>query len=188
MTLFLMAFLTGVFEGIWRRLFGSDSWCLGAFNNRAFKHILGGVALFEVFFLYKGVSWYTALYTVIVIQALFWAPGHGPVFDIGRAGMPDASVQKRYEQLKGYSLLNKWFFAHKYSVVYDMAGMCLRYMWPTLFLAPVLGGHVLCLGIIVAAVYTFMWQLYEVEYTQDPTEWAEGIAGFIVGFMLVIGG
>lgn len=175
-----MSILFAIFEGIWRRAFGSGNF------NRAILHIINVVATIFVLS-YIGISWWRVVVVAPVFEFLFWSLGHGGAFDIGRSGYPDEETIKRYERF----FWDKWckFLVPKdcwYLYWYDYLWMMFRYGLPAIlvsfFLSSWLFGY--C-GFGVATTYAICWSLYDKGKTKYPTELAEIISGLIVGFLVV---
>lgn len=139
-----------------------------------------------------------ALALACIVQFVIWAPAHGPAFDIGRDKCVTETMIKRYEKVFWAKALDKIIpKANKYNFLYDFIWMSIRYTLGPLLLLPFIGStNILFLGIIIAGIYSFCWTLYEndqwvknhLKYNiaECPTELAELLAGFLIGFYFAI--
>lgn len=187
-----MNILFVVFEAWWRRWFGGGyiggkkaeyKW----YNRRISQHIVNCLIMALYFGIYCKMNVWTTIYSVAVIEGLFWAPGHGPGFDMSRAGAPDDP--SRYEE-KWWNKVCQFLVPCEqwYSFGYDWLWMMLRYTSPCVLLIPVFGWEILFMGLLVAPVYGFCASFYEKVDTSRWPSWldranklAEIIVGAVVG-------
>jgi len=188
----LLLIILFIIGGCWRRLFGGWLSDVEIIKERFVQHLIGGIILFCILY-YTGIKEWggcLALLYAIGIQGLFWAPGHGMWFDIGRTD-PNTFTEKeieRYKKSLGYKvvefLLPKRF---RYSFFYDFLGMTLRYAIPSLIFLPILPQFI-WIGLAVGPIYAFCWSLFEMDGTSIelrpfinyPTALAEFICGGLV--------
>lgn len=186
-----LSLIYGLLGGVWRRGFGCDFWNIPVLKIRAVQHALAAGTLFALFYFFKNMSFFVSLYTIVVIQGVFWAGGHGAAFDMSRGGLPDDTLMRRYNAVWFAPVVN--FLVPKamwYGFGYDMLWMALRYTWPCVLLIPVFGLSVMLLGIAAALIYAVCWSLSEcreLPYKLQPTQAAECIVGALVGLWWVLG-
>lgn len=184
-----LSIIYGLFLGLWRRAFGNDGFGIPILRNRAVLHIIGFTACFMVLW-YKGSGWITACLCAGILQGLYWAPGHGPAFDLSRGGQPDEKMIKRYKK----AFWNKWCEwlvpeSAWYGFGYDFLWLAFRYELPALLLAIIARSYpVAFAGGCVALAYAIGWALFDKGKLKrlSGTELAEYVSGFITGFMLVV--
>lgn len=191
----MMTILMMIFESWWRRWFGGgfiggDKWENKWFNRRVTQHIVNCLIMALYFGIYCKMNVWITIYCIAVIEGLFWSPGHGPGFDMSRAGVPDDT--SRYEE-KWWNKICQFLVPREqwYSFGYDWLWMMLRYTSPCVLLVPVFGWEILFMGLSVAPVYGFCASFYEKEDTSRWPSWldrhnklAEIIVGGIVGLLL----
>lgn len=175
-----MNILFAIFEGIWRRAFGSGNF------NRAILHIINVVATIFVL-MYVGISWWRVVVVAPVFEFLFWARAVGMYQDIGNGGMPDEKMLKRYNAMWYNRFLDKWFPNYKYSDLYDFTGLAIRYTLPAILVSIIIQSPIFWLaGFCVACIYALCWKFENYKYIENPTEWAELLSGFTTGFLLTL--
>lgn len=173
-----MRFLFAIFEGIWRRIFGSD------IIPRVILHIINILASGFVLWWYDK-SWWQIVPATLILEFLYWSRAVGMYQDIGNGGYPDEKMLKRYNAMWYNRFLDKWFSKYKYSDLYDFVGLTIRYSLPAIIISIILCSYVFWLsGVFVACIYAFFWKLYNYKYIDNPTEWAECFSGFITGMLL----
>lgn len=191
----MMTILMMIFESWWRRWFGGsfiggDKWENKWFNRRGTQHIVNCLIMALFLGIYCKINIWITIYCIAVIEGLFWSPGHGPGFDMSRAGVPDDT--SRYEE-KWWNKVCQFLVPREqwYSFGYDWLWMMLRYTSPCVLLVPVFGWEILFMGLSVAPVYGFCASFYEKEDTSCWPSWldrhnklAEIIVGGIVGLLL----
>lgn len=184
----ILAILTGCFEAVWRRMFGSDGWNKPIIQNRFIQHIIGFVGVSGALWI-SGYHWAQAVVVALALQGLYWAPGHGPAFDMSRDGLPDDEMKERYQKY----FWDKWvkFLVPAggwYGFGYDFLWMFFRYELPALLVAIALGSAYFGFaGLLVALVYAVFWSLKDCgKIKNSSTAVAEWVAGFITGFLLII--
>ena len=187
-----MDILFVVFEAWWRRWFGGafiggKKWENKWYNRRVTQHVVNCLIMALYYSIYCKMSFLVTIYSVTVIEGLFWSPGHGPGFDMSRAGVPDDS--SRYEE-KWWNKVCQFLVPREqwYSFGYDWLWMMLRYTIPCVLLIPVFDVEILFMGLLVAPVYGFCASLYEKTDISFFPDWlnshnklAEIIVGAIVG-------
>ena len=175
-----MSILFGIFEGIWRRFFGSGNF------NRAILHIIN-ILTTSLYLWYIDIHWIRIIVIVPIFEFIFWSLGHGGAFDIGRSGYPDDETIKRYERF----FWDKWckFIVPEeswYGMWYDFLWMTFRYGLPALLISLIMGSWLFgYTGFGVATIYAICWNLHDKGKTTRPTEWAELFSGLITGFLLI---
>ena len=190
-----MTILMMIFEAWWRRWFGGGyiggkKWENKWFNRRVTQHIVNCAVIALFLGIYCKIGLIQTIYSVAVIEGLFWSPGHGPGFDMSRAGVPDDT--SRYEE-KWWNKICQFLVPREqwYSFGYDWLWMMLRYTSPCALLVPVFGWEILFMGLLVAPIYGFCASFYEKVNTAHWPAWldrhnklAEIIVGGIVGLFL----
>ena len=136
-----------------------------------------------------------AIIMALIFQFMFWSKGHGPSFDIGR--WDPEEYKERYKNVWFNKICEKIIpKKYWYGFLYDCIWMICRYAYGACFMIPFIWTFkILWLGLIAASVYAFCWTLYEKEnwlfnkpifkMASNPTQLAELINGFIVGFWLM---
>ena len=190
------AFGFGVFESLWRRWFGGGlkfSW-LKPFDRRFIKHCVNILALFSVCCWIRGMIWYWALTTSLIIQICFWTLTFGMYFDIGRGGKPVTDEDIKDYNKPWFAPILNWCFKPEslYTPFYDFCAMMIRFTWPVVLVAfiPTFNSGIALLGQWTAFVYAIGWVLYEKGSLKHlgPTEFGEFAAGAGVGVGVVLVG
>ena len=179
--------LYGLFLGFWRRWFGGGLDRLP--DNRFVQHIIGFTACFLVLW-YKGSGWVLSLICAVVLQGLYWAPSHGPAFDLSRGGQPDEKMIERYKKV----FWNKWceFLVPKsswYGFGYDFLWLMFRYELPALLISALIFNLTFAFaGYTTAIIYAVCWALFDKNKLKhlSGTELAEYISGFLTGVLLTL--
>ena len=149
----MMKLLYTIFMAFWRKGFGCDGWGLPILKNRFVLHILGFLATFSLCMFSKGFNWYASVWVAIWVQ-IFWALGHGPCYDCGTAGKPDAKMIKRYEKMVGYKLVCKIFPEDQwYTFGFDFILLAIRYTYPILPICFLFNPALLTIGLVISALY-----------------------------------
>lgn len=148
----MLKLLYTIFMAVWRRAFGSDGWGLPILKNRFILHVIAFLATFGLC-LTKDISWHICLWIALWIQ-IEWALGHGPCYDCGKGGKPDAKMLKRYEKMVGYKLLCKIFPEDQwYTFGFDFILLSIRYTYPLLPICLWFNPVFLTLGMVISALY-----------------------------------
>lgn len=173
-----MSILFGIFEGIWRRFFGSD------IIPRAILHIVNILITgFVLWYIHK--TWWQIVPATLIFEFLYWARAHGEFFDYGHSQPPDV---KRYEQFWWWKYVKKILPEDEwYSFECDYICMTIRYTLPAILVSAILLNWLfLFAGLGVATGYAICWKLCDKGKTNRPTEIGEFIAGFVSGLLLCI--
>jgi len=183
--MFLFGWLYAFFMGAWRDAFGKNGYDLPIIKYRAVQHII----LFLVSFAFLLICRGTALASSLWISAwilVFWALGHGPCFDVGTGGKPDAKMIKRYKKMVGYKLLCKIFPEDQwYGVAFDFCLLAIRYTYPLLpicfWFSPVL----LTLGMVISGAYGIYryCKFFQTKRWLDVEIWVGFVAGLYIAFL-----
>lgn len=148
----MLSLVYSVFMAAWRRAFGSDGWGLPILKNRFVLHVIAFLMTCGMCW-YKNFGLYGALWVALWIQ-IEWALGHGPCYDLGRSGKPDAKMIKRYEKMVGYKLVCKLFPEDQwYSFGFDFILLSIRYTYPLLPICLWFNPIFLTLGMVITALY-----------------------------------
>lgn len=197
---YLFSILFCFCESFWRRWFGGgyiggkqkeNSW----YNRRITQHIVGFLVLFSALYFIRSFNILSCLVVSGIIQGLFWSVGHGPAFDISRAGKPDEKLVARYKK-EFWNKICEFLVPQEYwyGYGYDFLWMLFRY---TVYLIPLIfifGFDILLLGICIPFIYSFCWSLFErfPKYFNNralslngPTSVAEYICGLVTGLFLM---
>ena len=141
------------FMAFWRKAFGCDGWKLPILKNRFVLHVFGFLATFLLCMFSKGFNWYTSSWIAVWIQ-IFWALGHGPCYDCGKGGKPDAKMLKRYEKMVGYKLVCKIFPEDQwYTFGFDFILLAIRYTYPIIPIYLMFNPALLTIGLVISALY-----------------------------------
>lgn len=173
------------FEAVWRRLFGGWMENIPVISNRSFQHVANCTYMFFLFQSLKFETW-EIVYSIVVIEGLFWSIGHGCCYDCGRHGTPDERMIGRYKKLWwcwrpcAFLFPEKYWYGNDFDLVY----MTIRYTVPTLFLIPVFGVYIVFMGSTIPIIYNTFWILWEKGYVKKSTQYAEVVSGFMVGLYL----
>lgn len=184
------------FFALWRRWFGSDTVFLEA--PRSVKCAVFLITSCYVCFNISGSELQSIAFSGL--GYLFFCLAIGMCFDLGRDGLPDEELLKRYNKYVWHYLPDLILKNHKYGFLYDLVYMLQRYTIPALAIAllPIFKFSFVGVGLSIAFVYAFCWTLHEKEqwfldkipYTNGkPTANAEYVSGALFGlFPLFIGG
>ena len=181
----LFGWLYAVFMGIWRDAFGKNGYAIPIIKYRAVQHVV--MLLFSFFYLYvcKGTALPISLWIAVWIQ-IFWALGHGPCYDIGKGGKPNAKMIKRYKKMVGYKLLCKIFPEDQwYGAAFDFCLLAIRYTYPLLpicfWFSPVL----LTLGMVISGSYGIYRYCAFVQTKRwlDVEIWVGFVTGMYIAFL-----
>ena len=169
------------FEGIWRRIFGSD------IISRVVLHIINILATGCVLYL-SGLKWLPLICATLIFEFFYWSVGHGPAFDLSRDYPPSEEIIARYKKY----FWNKWCeflvpVQYWYEFGYDFLWMFFRYEIPAVLIA-ILTWNVwfAFAGLAVALIYSIFWSFHDKGKIKHPTEWAEVFAGLVSGFLLLL--
>lgn len=181
------------FESVWRRWFGGGfkSETYKFLDRRIIKHIVNIVFIFAIMYWVRGLDILWTVITVGIMEGLYWSLGHGPYFDLGRGGMPDEKMKKRYNKMFYHYILD-WCFSEeeRYTTFYDFCGMLIRYTWPLLLMWIVPGFNlgITVLGELVAVAYAVCWVARDKKLLKKlgATDLGEYIAGGLTGLFLVL--
>ena len=147
-----MRLLYTVLMALWRDSFGKSGWDLPIYKNRFVQHVVAFLMTFGVCW-YKSMSWWWCLWVALWIQ-IEWALGHGPCYDCGTGGKPDAKMLKRYEKMVGYKLLCKIFPEDLwYSFGFDFLLLAIRYTYPLIPICFLFNPVFMTLGLLISALY-----------------------------------
>lgn len=182
--IFIFLFIIG---GLWRRLFGGWLSNIKIISNRFIQHLIGFIVLFLIMYLNK-IEWYFSIIYAISIQGLFWAPGHGMIFDIGRKeDYINQEDLERYKKTLGNNIVNIILSKNlRYGFLYDFLCMFFRYTIPTLIFIYHIP-YFIVVGMLISPIYAFCHTLFEKEqnlklfdFINYPTALAEFICGGLV--------
>jgi len=173
-----------IFMSAWRDGFGKNGWDLPIYKNRIVQHIVAFLVTAGIC-LSKGLSWYWCLWVALWIQ-IEWALGHGPCYDLGRSGKPDAKMIKRYEKMLGCKLLYKIFPKDQwYGFGFDFCLLSIRYTWPLIPVCFLFNPVFMTLGLVITALYALYryCPLMQKHRLLDVEIWAGFALGLYVAFL-----
>ena len=148
----MLRLLYAALMGAWRDSFGKNGWDLPIYKNRFIQHIVA-FCLTTTICCVNGLAWYAACWIALWVQ-IEWALGHGPCYDLGKGGEPDAKMLKRYKRMLGYKILCKIFPEDKwYSFWFDFCLLDFRYTYPLLPICAYFNPVFMTLGLVIAAEY-----------------------------------
>ena len=142
-----------LFMGAWRDSFGKNGWDLPIYHNRFVQHIVAFAMTFLLCWFDKDLAWWWCLWIATWIQ-IEWALGHGPCYDLGTGGKPDAKMLKRYKKMVGYKLLCKLFPEDKwYGTGFDFCLLAIRYTYPLIPICFFFNPVFLTFGLVISGLY-----------------------------------
>ena len=169
---------------IWRRAFGSDGWNLPVLKNRFVLHVIAFLSTFGLC-LTKDISWFWCLWIALWIQ-IEWALGHGPCYDCGKGGKPDAKMLKRYEKMFGYKQVCKIFPEEQwYGFGFDFVLLAIRYTYPLIPICFWFNPVFLTVGMVISALYAMYryCDFFKKHKLLDVEIWAGFALGLYVAFL-----
>lgn len=185
-----------IIQILYRRWYGG--WCvLGTdkswYNSRTFQTICN-VLLMLAFGVYVlQLQWLESVIITAVIQFLYYAKGHGAMFDLGHSGKPDAELIERYKKQWGYEVLLE-FFPEKlwHTYWFDFSLLLIRYTLPLMLLLWY-NWYVPLFGLIAVAGYTAGWYLQDRgckflnnSFCSTATNFGEILVGLSVGLIFIV--
>lgn len=180
----MLKLLYTLFMGAFRDSFGKNGWDLPIYKNRFVQHVVAFSMTFLLCFFDKGLAWYWGLWIALWIQ-IEWALGHGPCYDAGTGGKPDAKMIKRYEKMVGYKLLCKIFPENQwYSFGFDYLLLTIRYTYPLIPICFLFSPTFMFVGFIIAAEYAMYryCEYFRKHRWSDVEIWAGLALGLFVAF------
>lgn len=185
---YLIILFTIPFYCLWRRWFGSSEiwWKV----PRAVKCVIFLLVTLCISYIITKDYIHSIIFSGC--GYLFFCLAIGPAFDIGRDGMPDDELKKRYNQYIWHYLPDILLKNHKYGYLYDMIWLGCRFAIPAIVISiiPFINWEFCFIGMIFSPIYALCWSLYEKEnwllqkipYTNGkPTAFAEYIVGATFG-------
>lgn len=176
----MIQIIYSIFLSAWRRWFGGGLDFLP--DNRALKHVVGAVVGYFALW-YSGYDKIQCVLSVLVLQALYWARGHGEFYDFGHKQPPDVS---RYEAFWWWKYVKKIIPTEQlYQWHCDFICMSIRYTLPAILIGIILlQVPIVFAGICLSCGYALMWLLKDWGYIKNATNYGEIIGGFITGLLL----
>ena len=174
-----------VFMSFWRDSFGKNGWDLPIYKNRFVQHVLAFAMTFLLCLFTKGLDWYWGLWIALWVQ-IEWALGHGPCYDCGTGGKPDAKMLKRYEKMVGYKLLCKIFPEDQwYTFGFDFILLAIRYTYPLIPICFFFNPVFLTLGLVISGLYGMYryCEFFRKHRWLDVEIWAGFALGLYVSFL-----
>lgn len=181
----MIKLLYSVFFAFWRDSFGKNGYHLPVYQNRMVQHIVAFLATFLLCMFDKGFSWYLCAWIALWVQ-IEWALAHGPCYDCGKGGKPDAKMLKRYEKMVGYKLLCKVFPEDQwYSFGFDFILLAIRYTYPLLPICLFFNPVFLSVGLIISGLYAMYRYCDYIRNHRllDVEIWAGLILGMYIAFL-----
>jgi hypothetical protein len=182
-----MVLLYSILGAFARRIYGGWLEAYKIIKNRGVQTVLM-MSLFLTIYLPR-YKWYIAIIITAWLQFQFWSRGHGCAFDLGRGGVPDETLIKRYNE-RWYHIPCDWlsnkFGFKQYGKIYDFVYMTLRYTCPMIPMMLFDWKHIL-IGLSISVIYALCWRYYESKYWRydtnfcgNATNLAEIISGAVV--------
>lgn len=181
----MIKFFYVVFSAIFRDSFGKDGYDLPIYKNRMVQHVLAICVTFVLCYFSKGLNWYSSLWVACWLQ-VYWALAHGPCYDCGTGGKPDAKTIKRYEKMVGYKLLCKIFPEDQwYTFGFDFILLAIRYTYPLLPICLMFNPVLLTLGMVISALYGMYryCEFFRKHRLLDVEIWAGLATGLFISFL-----
>lgn len=181
----------GIFFAIWRRFFGGyeDEYHDGL-EYRGMQMALCVLAVFLYEWLAKGYLWYVSLLAGILVY-VFWCKGHFYYFLCGTesdAYIDECEAKGRKPAMNWLvAPVNQWLGFKPRSKQYCFIGMLIRYTVWAVLVSFIVGWQFLIAGLSIAFVYNacFWVQFPPCKMAKSPSNWAEMIGGFIIGWALL---
>jgi len=173
-----------IISALWRDCFGKDGWGLPIIKYRVVQHIFLFIVSFALL-ICRGTTLALSAWIALGIQ-VWWSLGHGPAYDIGTAGKPDAKMLKRYKKMVGYKLLCKLFPEDKwYSFGFDFALLAIRYTYPLVLICWWFNPVFLTLGLVVASLYAIYkhCEWLQKQRWADVELWVGFVAGLFIAYL-----
>lgn len=180
-----MRVLYALLMGAWRDSFGKNGWNLPIYKYRMVQHIVAFCATFLLCLFVKGLDWYWGLWIATWIQ-IEWAIGHGPCFDVGTSGKPDAKTIKRYEKMVGYKMLCKIFPENEwYGFGFDFILLAIRYTYPLIPICLFFNPVFMTLGLVISWLYAMYKYCHYLQTKRllDVEIWVGFALGLYVAFL-----
>ena len=147
-----MRLLYSVLMGLWRDCFGKDGYNIPVLKLRIVQHIIAFLMTTGICW-WNSFVWYWCLWIALWVQ-VEWALGHGPCYDLGTSGKPDAKTKKRYEEMVGCKLLYKIFPQKKwYTFWFDFCLLTIRYTYPLIPICFLFSPVFMLLGVVITCEY-----------------------------------
>ena len=179
-----MKLLYAILMGIWRDGFGKSGWGLPIYKIRFVEHVVGFLMTVAICW-WKDLAWYWCLWVALWIQ-IEWALAHGPCYDCGKGGKPDAKMIKRYEKMVGYKFLCKIFPENQwYTFGFDFCLLAIRYTYPLLPICFLFNPVFLTLGMMISAEYAMYryCDYFQKHRLLDVEIWVGFVLGLYVAFL-----
>ena len=180
----------GVLFGLWRRFFGGLDTKYDFLEGRGVQMIFCVIAVFLYEWLVKSCLWYIALLTGVLVY-IFWCKGHFYYFKCGTEsdGYIDEQEAKGRKPAMNWLVapVNRWLGFKPRSKQYCFIGMLVRYTLWAIPVALIVGWQFIIAGLSVAFIYNacFWVDFPPCKIAKSPTNWAELITGFIIGWALL---
>lgn len=180
----------GIIFAIWRRYFGGYDDKYDILEKRGVQMIICLLAVFCWEYFAKGMAWYLALLTAVLVY-VFFCKGHFYYFQCGTESDKYIDEQEKKGRKPAMDWIvrpvNKWLNFTPRSKQYCFVGMLLRYTLWAIPVAMLVGWQFLIAGLSVAFIYNacFWVELPPCKMAKSPTNWAEIITGFIIGWGLL---
>lgn len=180
----------GAFFAIWRRFFGGYDSKYDVLEHRGVQMILCVLAVFLYEWLAKGYLWYISLLTGILVY-VFWCKGHFYYFQCGTESDEYIDEQETKGRKPAMNWIvapvNKWLGFKPRSKQYCFIGMLIRYTVWAIPVSLMVGWQFMIAGLSVVFIYNacFWVDFPPCRLAKSPTNWAELITGFIIGWALL---
>lgn len=180
----------GIFFSIWRRFFGGYDSKVDFLEQRGIQMIFCIVAVFLWEFFVKSKVWYVALIIAVLVY-IFWCCGHWYYFKCGTESNKyiDDEMAKGRKPAMNWIVapVNKWLGFAERSRQYCFVGLLIRYFLWSLPVAAFVGWSFAACAFCIPFIYNacFWVQFPKIKMAESPTNWAELLAGLVIGWGLM---
>lgn len=180
----------GIFFSIWRRFFGGYDSKIDFLEQRGIQMIFCIVAVFLWEFFAKSKVWYIALIIAVLVY-IFWCCGHWYYFKCGTESNKyiDDEMAKGRKPAMNWIVapVNKWLGFAERSRQYCFVGLLIRYFLWSLPVAAFVGWSFAACAFCIPFIYNacFWVQFPKIKMAESPTNWAELLAGLVIGWGLM---
>ncbi|MEE6207232.1 MAG: hypothetical protein VZR95_04170 [Alphaproteobacteria bacterium] len=180
----------GIFFSIWRRFFGGYDSKIDFLEQRGIQMIFCIVAVFLWEFYAKSKVWYIALIIAVLVY-IFWCCGHWYYFKCGTESNKyiDDEMAKGRKPAMNWIVapVNKWLGFAERSRQYCFVGLLIRYFLWSLPVAAFVGWSFAACAFCIPFIYNacFWVQFPKIKMAESPTNWAELLAGLVIGWGLM---
>lgn len=174
----------------WRRYFGGVDSRFDILEKRGIQCIFLIGLIFCWEFFVKHQCWYVSLIVAVLVY-IFFCKSHWYYFKCGTEddSYIDEELAKGRKPAMDWLVapVNKWLKFKPRSKQYCFVGMLIRYTVWAIPVALIVGWQFMIAGLSVAFIYNacFWVDFPPCKFAKSPTNWAEMISGFVIGWALL---